>query len=128
MNYNNYYGNPYGQYTYTQPQTNYTNYQSQLQPQQQVNLYAFVDGLEGAKAYQVKPNTMMLLMDSQQPICYKKQVNSLGQTVDFQVFDLVPHQEKNNPQVEYVPIDIFNEEINALKTLINDMKKVNGNG
>ena len=120
MNYNNYYGNPYGQYSYTQPQQQYQYQQPTYQIQaQQMNLYAFVDGIEGAKAYQVKPNSTMLLMDSQQPICYKKQVNSVGQTVDFQVFDLVPHEEKTETKVEYVTIDVFNKEIADLKALIN---------
>lgn len=117
QNFNNY--NPYGNYGYQQP--SYNQYQQptyQAQPQQQMNLYAFVDGIEGAKAYQVKANTTMLLMDSQQPICYKKSVNHLGQTIDFQIFDLVPHQEPKTQQVEYVPLDLFNKEIADLKALI----------
>lgn len=115
-NYNNPYGynnNNYNNYGYQQPSY------SQYQPQQtQLNTYAFVDGIEGAKAYQVKPNATMLLMDSQQPICYKKQVNHLGQTIDFQIFDLVPHQEPKVQQVEYVTLDLFNKEIANLKALI----------
>lgn len=119
QNFNNY--NPYGTYGYQQP--TYNQYQQQPmyqnQPAQQMNLYAFVDGIEGAKAYQVKANSTMLLMDSQQPICYKKSVNHLGQTIDFQAFDLVPHQEpKQQPQVEYVSMELFNKEIADLKALI----------
>lgn len=114
-NYNNPYGynNNYNNYGYQQP--SYSQYQA---PQTQLNTYAFVDGIEGAKAYQVKPNATMLLMDSQQPICYKKQVNHLGQTIDFQIFDLVPHQEPKAQQVEYVTLDLFNKEIADLKALI----------
>lgn len=118
QNFNNY--NPYGNYGY---QPNYNQYQQQptyQAPQPaQMNLYAFVDGIEGAKAYQVKANSTMLLMDSQQPICYKKSVNHLGQTIDFQAFDLVPHQEpKPQPQIEYVSMELFNKEIADLKALI----------
>jgi hypothetical protein len=105
-NYNNNY-NPYGYYPYQQQTT------------QQLNLYAFVDGLEGAKAYQVKPNTMMLLMDSQKPICYKKQVNGYGQTVAFEIYDLVPHVEEQQANVEYITRNEFAKEIADLKALLN---------
>ena len=111
--------NPYVNYGYQQP--SYNQYQQPTytnQLQQQMNLYAFVDGIEGAKAYQVKANSTMLLMDSQQPICYKKTVNHLGQTIDFQIFDLVPHQEPKAQKVEYVTLDLFNKEIADLKALI----------
>lgn len=116
MYYNGYY--PYSSNYQTQ-QYQQPTYQAQQQVfQPQVNLYAFVDGIEGAKAYQVKANSTMLLMDSQQPICYKKSVNHLGQTIDFQAFDLVPHQESKPQQVEYVSMELFNKEIADLKALI----------
>ena len=106
--------NPYGMYQLP--------YQ---QPQAQMNLYAFVDGIEGAKAYQVKPNTMMLLMDSQQPICYKKQVNALGQTIAFEVYDLVPRVEQKQADNDYITRNEFTKEIADLKALL---EKVNNNG
>lgn len=120
QSFNNNYG--YGAYSYQQP-NNYYSYnqpqQYQQQNQQQLNLYAFVDGIEGAKAYQVKPNSMMLLMDSQQPICYKKSVNAMGQTIEFQAYKLVPVEQEQSKQVEYVPLDVFNKEIAEIKALIN---------
>lgn len=114
-NYNPNYSYSYGnQYQPPQPQ----------QAQQQLNVYAFVDGIAGAQAYQVKPNTMMLLMDSQQPICYKKQVDGFGRTVVFEVYDLIPHQEsKQEPQ--FVTREEFANEINGLKALLG---KVEQNG
>lgn len=81
------------------------------------NTYDFVDGVEGAKAYQVRPNSMMLLMDSQQPICYKKQTNSMGQTIAFEIYDLVPHKQETQ-DVTYVTKAEFNEAIAQLKSLI----------
>ena len=48
-----------------------------IRPQQ--NVYAFVNGLEGAKSYQVPANQTVLLMDSEQPVCYMKTANALGQ-------------------------------------------------
>ena len=43
------------------------------------NTYAFVNGIEGAKSFIVQPNQTVLLMDSEQPVCYMKQANGLGQ-------------------------------------------------
>lgn len=56
------------------PQPGYT--PRQTQPQ---NVYAFVNGLEGAKSYMVPANQTVLLMDSEQPVCYMKTANALGQ-------------------------------------------------
>lgn len=42
--------------------------------------YAYVNGIEGAKAYQVYPNQTMLLMDSEKPVFYFKSSNAIGQT------------------------------------------------
>ena len=47
------------------------------QPNQ--NVYAFVNGLEGAKSYLVPANQTVLLTDSEQPVCYMKTANALGQ-------------------------------------------------
>jgi hypothetical protein len=38
-----------------------------------------VNGLEGAKSYMVPANQTVLLMDSEQPVCYMKTANALGQ-------------------------------------------------
>lgn len=120
QSFNNNYGYGYGAYNYQQP-NNYYSYnqqpQYQQQNQQQLNLYAFVDGIEGAKAYQVKPNSMMLLMDSQQPICYKKSVNAMGQTIEFQAYKLVPVEQAQQPQCEYVSREEFTKEIASIKAL-----------
>ena len=44
----------------------------------QLRQYAFVNGLEGAKAYQLQPNSTMLLMDADNPVCYMKSTDALG--------------------------------------------------
>lgn len=63
------------------PYDNFGNYVPyQLYPQRQPqNIYAFVNGLEGAKSYNVPANQTILLMDSDQPVCYMKTSNALGQ-------------------------------------------------
>lgn len=64
---NNNYGNPYG----------YNSYNTYNQPR--MNQYAFVNGIEGAKSFQVQPNSMVMLLDSDNPIIYKKTSNGYGQ-------------------------------------------------
>ena len=73
MSYNPYQFGPYGapSYGYGQP--------SYQQPQQQQNVYAFVNGIEGAKAYPMSPNQTVMLMDNDNPIAYIKQSNGMGQ-------------------------------------------------
>ncbi len=56
----------------------YNPYGSFQQPRQ--NTYAFVNGIEGAKSFILQPNQTVLLMDSEQPVCYMKQANGLGQS------------------------------------------------
>lgn len=58
---------------------NFTPYPYPQQQRQPQNVYAFVNGLEGAKSYQVPANQTVLLMDSEQPVCYMKTANALGQ-------------------------------------------------
>jgi len=68
------------------PNYNYNNYQNPYMPGYQpaynkapINQYTFVNGIEGAKSYQVLyPNQTMLLMDSDNPICYMKQTDEVG--------------------------------------------------
>ena len=75
----NYNGYPYGNfYQPYMPQPNYSN--SGNQTQTQLNQYAFVNGIEGAKSFQLLPNQTIMLMDSENPICYMKSSNSMGQS------------------------------------------------
>lgn len=70
--------NPYNPYNPYAPQPAYFQ-QPQAQPQPQNNTYAFVNGIEGAKSYPMAPNQTVMLMDSENPIAYMKQSNSMGQ-------------------------------------------------
>lgn len=92
--------NPYGQPMYGFPQ------QPQYQPQQpsapqypqQENVYAFVNGVEGAKSYQLRPNQSVMLMDSEQPLCYMKTSNAMGQaTVRYFRLTEIPEAEARTP-------------------------------
>ena len=81
-NYNNGYG--YGTYNPYIP----NNVQ-----QPQMRQYAFVNGIEGAKAFQLQPNQTMMLMDSEDHICYMKQANNIGQAT-LRYFKLVEVSEQ----------------------------------
>lgn len=119
---NNFYNpyNPYSPYTnYGYPnlmQNQYQNpnqYQNQYQNQtttQQPNSYVFVNGIEGAKAYQVNPNQTMMLLDSEEPIVYKKTSDQFGKS-SIQFFRLVSTTEEELRQGKIMP----SEDTTALK-------------
>ena len=105
-NNNNYYipyGNPYMQ-----------------QPQTQVNQYAFVNGIEGAKAYQMQPNQTVLLMDSDREVCYMKQANAMGQST-LRYFKLVEVSEQDlRGQVQVQPDYVLKSDFEALNKKVED--------
>jgi hypothetical protein len=107
--------NPYGY-------NNYNGYNFNQYPQQpQTNQYAFVNGIEGAKAYQVMPNQTMMLMDNDNPICYMKQSNSMGQST-LRYFKLVEVSEQElrgqaQTQSEYV----LKSDFDALSKKVEDL-------
>lgn len=75
-------------------------YQPNYYQQPKTNQYAFVNGIEGAKSFQVQPNQMVMLLDSDNPIVYKKTANPLGQAT-IEAFRLVPIEEEK-PESKYV--------------------------
>ena len=122
-NYN--YGYPYGMpYQPIMPQPQQANYNmmpNQNQPQPQMNQFAFVNGIEGAKSFQMMPNQTMMLMDSENPIVFMKTSNSMGQsTLKYYKLTEVSEQDLRNqanpqplqPNVEY-----------ALKSDFEDLNK-----
>lgn len=118
MNYNYPYG-PANYYPQYQQNSYYgTQTQGTAVPTQQLNVYAFVDGIEGAKAYIVRPGTKMLLMESQGNVCYLKQVNDQGQTIAFETYDLVKRDSSIQENKVYITKEEFEKEICAIKALI----------
>lgn len=101
---NNY--NPYGAY-------NPYNYQ---QPKQSSNLI-FVNGIEGAKSYPMQPNQILMLLDSDNPIVYKKTANGYGQA-NIEAFDLVPIQEHKEEE-KYVLKSDFEALVKRINELTN---------
>lgn len=109
---------PYDQFgNFIPPYNNFN--QPRQQPQ---NTYAFVNGLDGAKQYNIPANQSILLMDNAQPVCYLKQANALGQT-SLKCFKLVEVNENDlvtptQPKTEYATkedIKALNERIERLE-------------
>lgn len=105
--------NPYGIY-------NPYNFQ---QPRN--NQYAYVNGIEGAKSFQMQPNQTMMLMDSDSPMCYMKSTNNLGQAslryfklVEVAESDLKPTAPQVNP--DYVLKSDFDALVKRLDDLIKE--------
>ena len=107
--------NPYNPYQPYPQQPGYGSY-----PQQ--NTYAFVNGIEGAKAYPVMPNQTVMLMDNDKPIAYMKQANAMGQT-SLKYFRLVETTEeelrgKPKEQPVYVTRDAFDALAKKVESLM----------
>lgn len=105
--------------------------------QPQLRQYSFVNGIEGAKAYQVMPNQTMLLMDSDKPIVFMKTADSLGKST-LRYFNLteideaeVLKQYQPKPPVEYVSksdFEALNEKMNNILSLLEKGKEGVNNG
>lgn len=124
------YGYGYGNFPYYNNQQQ--NYGQPQQNQPQLNTYAFVNGLEGAKAFQVQPNQTMLLMDSDNPIAYMKTANAMGQST-LRYFKLIEISENDlkKPQQNSMNIDpgmfASKEELQALSKKIDELQaKIGG--
>lgn len=133
----NYVNYPYGNYYQpVMPQQNYNNnnnnvvpnmYQQQQQQQQpQANNYFYVNGVIGAKSFQLQPNQTVMLMDSDSPMCYMKQSNGMGQStlryfklVEVSENDLNATTEIKQPNNEYV----LKADFEVLSKRIDDLSK-----
>ena len=130
MSYNNYgnypYGSPY-QSSYYHPNVPQNN---QVNQQPQMNQYAFVNGIEGAKSFQLNPNQTILLMDSDSPVCYMKTSNGVGQSTlryfkltEVTEADLKAQSIPNDKSTEYVTKNEFKELSDRFEQLLEKINK-----
>lgn len=120
----NNYNNPFGYAPY-QP-----SYVPPIQPVNRNNYpinntYAFVNGIEGAKSYQVYPNQSVMLMDSDDSIVYLKQADNTGRATirTFKLEEVIEKQEPKAPAAEYVSKADFDTLSNKFDALL---KKLEG--
>lgn len=130
MSYNNYgnypYGSPY-QSSYYHPNVPQNN---QVNQQPQMNQYAFVNGIEGAKSFQLNPNQTILLMDSDSPVCYMKTSNGVGQSTlryfkltEVTEADLKAQSIPNDKSTDYVTKNEFKELSDRFEELLEKINK-----
>ena len=114
--------NPYG-YTYNPSMPNErqnNNYQNLSQLKQ----YAFVNGIEGAKAYPLMPNQMMLLMDADNPILYKKTSDGLGKsTIDYFKIEQINENQVRDILTPKQPEYALKSDVNAISTKLDELIK-----
>jgi hypothetical protein len=116
--YGNYMGMSYNPGTYGQ---NFNNYSGNVSANQN-NGINWVQGLEGAKAYQLSPNSNIILLDSEQDRFYIKTSDNIGmcslRTFDFtEVTDMPNKQTPQNTidMSQYVTRKELNDALNRIK-------------
>ena len=95
-------------------------YQSQL-PSYVPNQQTWVDGIEAARSYPVSPGTTVILLDSQNPIVYKKTADATGRPLPLEVYDLVRHEEIVAEQPAYVKQSDFDSFCSRIEKMIEDI-------
>lgn len=125
MPYNPY--SPYPQNPYGQPMYGFSGGVPTPQPAAtpQTNVYAFVNGIEGAKSYPMQPNQMVMLMDSENPIAYMKSANAMGQAT-LKYYKLVETSEDEIRSAKDRPASTIyatKAELEALVKRIDDLAK-----
>lgn len=106
--------NPYGQtalWTY-QPNSS-----------QPVNGLVSVTGIDGAKAYQLPPNSSMPLFDANNDIMYLKTTDGAGfPTIRAFRFEAIESEQRQN--TEYVPRSEFDALVEQVRGLVNGKQLV----
>jgi hypothetical protein len=92
----------------------------------QLNQYAVVNGLEGAKSYNMMPNQSILLMDGSNPYVYMKTTNQMGQA-SIRCFKLVEEQLEqievaNSPYATKNDFKELNDKIDQLMSKLGGKK------
>lgn len=118
--------NYFNPYMVGAPQTPYNSSSAPAQQQNtQLNVFAYVNGLEGAKAFFVPPNGRVLLMDSDNPVFYMKTANAMGQT-SVRTFKFEEVQDQPAPKVDYVKqsdLTAFDVRIKRLEDILSGVNK-----
>ncbi len=108
-----------------QPMSSVANPMAQ-QPPQTMNNILQVMGPESAEAFQIGPNSKVILMDSNRPVFYMKRSDDSGfsetKAYMFQEIPLYPEVEQSqpvaDPSVRYVTVDEFNDRLKVLEDLV----------
>ena len=142
--YGSMYQSPYGQppyyNAYASLQNNQQNFpqpqqqpqNAQPQPQQQVMMQSnieYVNGIEGAKAFILPPNTQKLLLDSDNPFFYIKTTDLQGKPTvrRFKYIDVDAEQQaepkKEEKSLDFVSLDQFTNLLNDFNDLKDEFQR-----
>ena len=113
-------------YPYTQFPYNQGNFGYPQVPAQPRNEIIRVHGEEGAKAYQLPPNSAILLLDDANPILWFKSTDGAGYP-QITAYDISPHvqtREIAQPAPDYAALE---ERISKLERRLNNGKPYSGN-
>lgn len=107
--------NPYAQYPQFNPQNNYnSNYNFQNNQQLIKQEIIRVNGENGARAYQLAPNSSVLLLDEQSPIVWLKSTDGAGYA-SITPYTITPYQAE--PSVDVKSLE---ERIKKLEERLNE--------
>ena len=97
-----------------------------VQNQQQNNGMIWIQGIESAKAFQVAPNSTVVLWDSEQQCCYIKSADASGmpsmRILDYTIRSEAPRTAQNALSGNNTQIPTI-EDISALQSQIDSLKQ-----
>lgn len=104
-------------------------FNAQMPVQQPVNGLTRVTGIDGAKAYQMPPNSVAALFDDSYDIMYVKSTDGAGFPT-IRIFDFFEHKEEAPVQQQPVNVENFatKQELETLENEIKQVKEMLSNG
>lgn len=120
---------PYMQNMNPQIHSQMGQFNAQMQVQQPVNGLTRVTGIDGAKAYQMPPNSVAALFDDSYDIMYVKSTDGAGFPT-IRIFDFYEHKEEAPVQKQSVNFENFatKQELQTLQSQIEEVKGMISNG
>lgn len=112
-----------------QQPTQIPQFNAQMASQQPVNCLTRVTGIDGAKAYQMPPNSVAALFDDSYDIMYVKSTDGAGFPT-IRIFDFYEHKEEKPVQQQPVNVENFatKQELETLENEIKQVKEMLSNG
>lgn len=112
-----------------QQPTQIPQFNAQMASQQPVNCLTRVTGIDGAKAYQMPPNSVAALFDDSYDIMYVKSTDGAGFPT-IRIFDFYEHKEEVPVQQQSVNVENFatKQELQTLQHQLEEVKGMISNG
>lgn len=112
-----------------QQPTQIPQFNAQMASQQPVNCLTRVTGIDGAKAYQMPPNSVAALFDDSYDIMYVKSTDGAGFPT-IRIFDFYEHKEETPVQQQPVNVENFatKQELENLQNEVKQVKEMLSNG